>query len=164
MNHALRAVILLAAGVALRDCVLLAGSVVLWSMHLNERVEASPDRAHAWLRCLLDGALLLLAGGLLALHTAVVVFSWWPGATNTAPLLTVALLLVVAFGGLGWRELSLRHGLVAVGALAALATTTPWAPWAACAFAVLIAVITVGDGARHLGPMARQLALSHRDR
>lgn len=164
MNHALRALVLLGAGLALRDCVLLAGSVVVWSVHLHERIEASPDRAHAWLRCLVDGALLLLAGGLLALHTAVVVFSWWPGATNAAPLLTLALLLVAALGGLGWRELSLRHGLVAIGALAALAGTQPWAPWASCAFAVLIAVITVGDGARHVGPMARQLALSHRDR
>ena len=164
MNHALRAALLLAAGVVLRDCVLLAGCVVLWSLHLNERVDASPDRAHAWLRCLLDGALLLLAGGLLALHTAAVVFGWWPGATNATPLLSIALLLMAALGGLGWRELSLHHGLVAIGALAALATTTPWAPWAACAFALLIAVITVGDGARHVGPMARQLALSHLDR
>ena len=164
MSQAVRALILLAAGVALRDCVLLAGSVLLWSIHLHERVDASPDRAHAWLRCLLDGGLMLLAGGLLALHTAVVVFNWWPGATNATPLLTTALLLVAALGGLGWRELSLRHGLVAIGVLAALATALHWAPWAPCAFAALVALLTVGDGARHLGPIARELALPHHDR
>lgn len=164
MNHAIRALILLAAGVALRDCVLLAGSVLLWSIHLHERVDASPDRAHAWLRCLLDGGLMLFAGSLLALHTVVVFFSWWPGATNATPLLTTALLLVAALGGLGWRELTVRHGLAALGAVAALAPTTAWAPWAPCAFAVVIAVLTVGDGARHLGPIARQLALPHHDR
>jgi hypothetical protein len=164
MNHALRALILLAAGMALRDCVLLAGSVLLWSVHLNERVDACPDRAHAWLRCLLGGALLLLAGGLLAAHTAVVFFGWWPGAMNEAPRTATALLLVVVLGGFAWRELSLRHGLAALGALVALAATLPWAAWAPCAFAALVAALTLGDGARHLGPIARQLALPHRDR
>lgn len=164
MNHALRAAILLAAGVALHDCVLLAGAVLLWSVHRNQRFEASPDRARAWLHCLLDGALLLLAGSLLAAHTAVVFFGWWPGTANATPPLAMALLLVAAFGGLAWRELSLRHGVVALGAAAALAATLPWTPWAPCAFAAVVAALTLGDGARHLGPMARQLAMSHFDR
>ena len=164
MSLAVRAWVLLATGVALRDCTLLAAAVLLLCGSHRERLDAMPDRAHAWLRCLLGGALLLLAGSLLAAHTGSVFFGWWPRGETSLPVLAWVLPPVVALGGLAWRDITLLHVVAAVGAPAALLAALHGAPWAPCAFAAVAALYAVADGARHLGPIARGLAASHLER
>ena len=167
-TNAIRASIVLAVGVALRDCALLAAGVLLLAARLDERLDAAPDRTRAWLRCLLGGALLIAAGSLLAAHTGSVVFGWWPVDTRGMPSLALALTLVTApvaaLGGLAWREVSPRHLVAAVGAPATLLASMQWAPWLPCAFAASVALYVTAAGARHLGPMARGLAAPHHER
>jgi hypothetical protein len=163
MNNAVRAAILLAIGVVLRDCALLAAGVLLLAARMEDRLDACPDRAHAWLRCLLGGALLVVAGSLLAVHAGSVFLGWWPVGQRAAPMLALVLAPVVALGGLAWREVSPQHLAAALGAPAALLVALQWAPWAPCAFAALAAVYVIADGARHLGPVARGLAASHHE-
>jgi len=164
MNNAARAAVLLAAGVALRDCALLASAVLLLCASQRDRLDATPDLAHAWLRCLLGGALLVSVGSLLAAHTGSVFFGWWPMDEHPWPMLAWVLPPVAALGGLAWREITALHAAAALGAPAALLATAHGAPWAPCALAALAAVYAIADGARHLGPLARDLAASHRDR
>jgi hypothetical protein len=164
MNNAVRAAVLLATGAALRDCALLASGVLLLCAGHRDRLDAMPDRAHAWLRCLLGGALLLLAGSLLAAHTGSVFFGWWPRGETSLPMLAWVMPPVVALGGLAWRDVTLPHAVAALGAPAALLAALHWAPWAPCAFAAVAALYAVADGARHLGPIARSLAASHFER
>jgi hypothetical protein len=161
VNHAARAALLLVLGIALRDCVMLAASVLVCSEHLSQRLQACPDRAHAWPRCVLNGAALLGAGAVLATHTAVTFFGWWPAAHPLGGLASAALLLVVALGGLHWRQLTFRHAAIVLGMVAAA-----WLPiaGAACAFAALVAAVALVDGLRHLGPMSRALAAPHQER
>lgn len=163
MNTAARAWVLLAAGAALRDCALLAAGVLLLCAGQHDRLDATPDRAHAWLRCLLGGALLFVAGSLLAAHTGSVFFGWWPRGETSLPMLAWVLPPVVALGGLAWRDVTLLHTVAAVGAPAALLAALQWAPWAPCAFAALVALYAIADGTRHLGPMARGLAAPHHE-
>ncbi len=164
MNNTVRAAILLATGMALRDCALLAAGVLLLCARHRDRLDAMPDRAHAWLRCMLGGALLLLAGSLLAAHTGSVFFGWWPRGETSLPMLAWVLPPVVALGGLAWRDVTLPHAVAALGAPAALLAALHWAPWAPCAFAAVAALYAAADGARHLGPIARGLAASHLER
>jgi hypothetical protein len=161
MTHAVRALILLALGVALRDCLLLGAGVVVWSEHRSQRLDACPDRAHAWVACVLDGGALLAAGTALAAHTAAVLFGWWPRAISIDPFVTATLALAIAIGGLGQGQLKWRHGAIAVGVIAA---TLSRSAWAACAFAALVALAALVDGVRHLGPMSGALAASHDER
>lgn len=161
MNNSLRAGVLLAAGVAMRDCALLAAGVLLLCASQRDRLDATPDRVHAWLRCLIGGALLVMAGSLLAAHTGSIFFGWWPVGPWRLPMLAWVLPPVVALGGLAWREVTLPHAVAALGAPAALLAALQWAPWAHCAFAALAALYAIADGARHLGPIARGLAASH---
>ena len=161
MNNAVRAGFLLATGAALRDCALLAAGVLLLCASHRDRLDDIPDRAHAWLRCLIGGALLVTAGSLLAAHTSSVFFGWWPRSEMSLPMLAWLLPPVVALGGLTWREVTLPHAVAALGAPAALLAALQWAPWAPCAFAALAALYAIADGARHLGPIARGLAASH---
>lgn len=161
VNHAARAALLLLLGVVLRDCVMLAASVLVWSEHLSQRLHACPDRAHAWPRCVLNGAALLGAGAALATHTAVTFFGWWPASHPLSGLASAALLLVVALGGLHWRQLTVRHAAIVLGMVAA--ASMPIAG-TACAFAALVAAVALADGLRHLGPMSRALAAPHQER
>jgi hypothetical protein len=158
-----RAWILLAVGAALRDCALLGAAVLLLCAHQHDRLDGAPDRAHAWLRCLLGGALLCVAGGLLAAHTGSVFFGWWPVSDPGLPLPGWLLAPLVALGGLAWREVSALHAAAALGVLGALLAAQQGAAWAPCAFAALAAAIAVANGARHLGPIARGLALPHHE-
>jgi hypothetical protein len=160
MNNNARAAILLAVGVALRDCALLAAGVLLLCASQREQLDATPDRAHAWLRCLIGGALLLAAGGLLAAHTGSVFFGWWPRGETSLPMPAWVLPPVVALGGLAWREVTRLHAVAAVGAPAVLLAALSWAPWTPCTFAASAALYAIFDGARHLGPIARGLAAS----
>lgn len=164
MTNAVRATVLLGVGLLLRDCALLAAGVLLLGAHTQERLDACPDRTHAWLRCLLGGALLVAAGGLLATHTSSVFLGWWPVGHDAVPLLALALAPVVALGGLAWREVSSLHLAAAVGAPAAMLAALQWAPWAPCALAALVALYVVADGARQLGPVAGGLAARHHGR
>jgi hypothetical protein len=161
MDTTARAWVLLAAGAALRDCALLAAGVLLLCAGQHDRLDATPDRTHAWLRCLIGGALLLVAGGLLAAHTGSVFFGWWPRGEAGPSMLAWVLPPVVALGGLAWREVSLLRAVAALGAPAVLLAALQWAPWVPCAFATSAALYAVADGVRHLGPIARRLAASH---
>ncbi len=164
MNLALRAWVLLATGAGLRDCTLLASGVLLLCASQHGRLDSTPDRAHAWLRCLLGGALLFAAGSLLAAHTGSVAAGWWPVTGPQLPLLAWALPPLLALGGLAWRDVTPLHLAAALGAPATVLVAHEWLPAAPCAFAALVAAYAVADGARHLGPIARDLALPHRER
>ena len=164
MNNSLRAAVLLAIGMAMRECTLLAAGVLLLCANQDERLDAAADRVHAWLRCLIGGALLVTAGSLLAVHTGSVFFGWWPVGQWRLPMLAWVLPPVVALGGLAWRDITPTHAVAALGAPAALLAALHWAPWAPCAFAAAAALYAVADGARQLGPIARDLAASHLER
>jgi hypothetical protein len=161
MNHAARALALLLLGAALRDCLLLGAGLLVWSEHRARRLDACPDRAHAWMRCVLNGAVLLAVGSLLALHTASVWFAWWPRALELNALVSATLALAIAIGGLSTDDLTRRHAALALGVLT---VSLSQAPWMACAFAALVSVAALFDGVRHLGPMARALGVSHDQR
>lgn len=161
MSHAARALVLLLLGAALRDCVLLGSAALVWGQHQQQNLDACPDRTHAWLRCVLGGTTLLVIGALLAAHTASVFFGWWPASPRDDTLVLATLALAVAAGGLTSAQLTYRHAVLAIGVVAVVLSHLPWA---ACAFAVLVATLTAGHGARHLGPMARGLALPHQER
>lgn len=131
-----RAAVLVAGGLLLRDCTLLAAGLVLCSVHVEQRLDAAPDRSRAWLCCVLDGLLLLLGGSLLAAHTAAVFFGWLPMRTDTGALASAALLLVATLGGLAWREITVRHVAAVVGwrhrpprTRACQGSTAPSPPW-----------------------------------
>lgn len=164
MNIAVRTGVLLAVGAAMRDCALLAAGGLLLAACMEERLDACPDRAHAWLRCLLGGALLVVAGSLLAAHTGSVLLGWWPVGQGAVPWLALALAPVVALGGLAWREVSPLHLAAALGAPAASLVALQGAPWAPCALAALAALVVTARGARHLGPVARGLSAPHHER
>ena len=161
MSHAARAVVLLLLGAALRDCVLLGSAALVWGLHQQQRLDACPDRAHAWLHCVLGGATLLVTGALLAAHTASVLFGWWPVSPRHDTFVSATLAVVVAAGGLAPAQLSRQHAVLVVGVVAVVLSRLPWA---ACAFAALVATLTAGNGARRLGPIARRLALPHHER
>jgi hypothetical protein len=163
MTSAVRAAILLATGMALRDCALLGAGVLLLCANHRDRLDDMPDRAHAWLRCLIGGALLVTAGSLLAAHTGSVFFGWWPLGQWRLPMWAWVLPPVVALGGLTWREITLPHAVAALGAPSAMLAVLHLAPWAPCAFAALAALYAIADGARHLGPIARGLASPHHE-
>jgi sugar phosphate permease len=161
VTHALRAALLLAAGVALRDCLLLATGTLVFGIHQQQRLAACPDREHAWLRCVIDGSALLAVGALLAAHTAAVSLGWWPSWTPLHAVAAATLALVVAVGGLAAQQLTWRHGLIAAATVAVVVARQPWA---ACAFAATAAAFTLSEAVRHLGPLARTLALPHDQR
>jgi hypothetical protein len=161
MSHAARGVVLLLLGAALRDCVLLGSAALVWGLHQQQRLDACPDRAHAWLRCVLDGTTLLITGVLLAAHTASVFFGWWPTTPRYDAFVSATLAVVIAVGGLAPEQLTRRHAVLMSGVVAvALARL----PWGGCAFALCAAVFAVADGLRHLGPQSRALAAPHDQR
>ncbi len=161
MSHAARTAVLLLWGVALRDCVLLGSAALVWGVHQQQQLDACDDRAHAWLRCVLDGTTLLITGALLAAHTASVFFGWWPVAPRYEMFVSASMAVVIAIGGLAPEQLTRRHALLMIGVVAVAVSRLPWG---ACAFAVLVALQTAGNGARHLGPIARRLAVPHHER
>jgi hypothetical protein len=161
MSHAARALFLLALGAAFRDCLLLAAALAVWSEHRAQRLDACADRTHAWVACVLNGSALLAAGFALALHTASVLLGWWSRAFVIEPFVGATLGLAIAIGGLGQEQLTWRHGALAAGVIVATLSQTGWM---ACAFAALVALGALIDGARHLGPMSRALSAPHDER
>ncbi len=99
LSLATRAIAALVAGLALRDCVLLAASVLLWAGHLQQTLAAvQPDRTKLWLRCIAQGAVLVALGLALAIHTAAVFLVMWPDH-NGQPWLSASIVLLLAFAG-----------------------------------------------------------------
>lgn len=161
MNHVARAAVLLLLGAALRDCVLLGSAALVWGLHQQQRLDACPDRAHAWLRCVLDGTTLLITGALLAAHTASVFLGWWPATPRYDVFVSASLAVIIAVGGLAPQQLTRRHAVLMCGVVAVALSRLAWG---ACAFALCAAVFAVVDGLRHLGPQSRALAAPHDQR
>lgn len=162
LQPAALAVAAVVAGLALGDCVLLAGGLLLWTAHLHGLLNADPgaDRTHTWLRCVGQGAALIGLGLALAANTLAVMLGLWGEPMNAHPWLAGAILLLLAFaGGPALRQpAALRHALLLLAVVALLAPPLAGIGWAPCAFAALVALIALGHGGYRLGPMARRLA------
>jgi hypothetical protein len=158
LSLAARAIAALVAGLALRDCVLLATAVLFWTAHLQQQLlAAGSDRAKLWLRCVAQGAVLLALGLALALHTAAVFFVMWSDH-NGQPWLAALIVLLLAFAGGPAQPIAVHRTVLAVALLAALAPALTGLLWAPCAFATATAALVLGSGGYRLGPMARHFA------
>jgi hypothetical protein len=162
LNFATRAVIALVAGLALRDCVLLASSVLLWTAHLHQDLQAAgSDRAKVWVRCVAQGAVLIALGLALAIHTAAVFLVMWPDH-NGQPWMAALIVLLLGFAGGPMRPVVLHRTVLAVAVVAALAPALTGTFWAPCAFATATALLVIASGGYRLGPMARQVSTPER--
>jgi len=158
LSLATRAIAALVAGLALRDCVLLAASVLLWTGHLQQSLTTtSLDRARIWLRCVAQGAVLVALGLALAIHTAAVFLVMWSDH-NGQPWLAALIVLLLAFAGRPAQPLVVHRTVLAVALFAALAPALAGLLWMPCAFAIATALLAMGSGGYQLGPMARQVA------
>ncbi len=158
LSLATRAIAALVAGLALRDCVLLAASVLLWTGHLQQGMTAAgTDRTKIWLRCIAQGAVLVALGLALAIHTAAVFLVMWSDH-NGQPWLAASIVLLLAFTGEPAQPVAAHRTVIAVALAAALAPALTGILWAPCAFAIATALLAIGSGGYHLGPMARQVA------
>jgi len=158
LSLAARAIAALVAGLALRDCVLLATSVLFWTAHLQQQLQAAgTDRAKIWLRCVVQGAVLVALGLALAIHTAAVFLVMWSDH-NGQPWLAALIVLLLAFAGGPAQPVVVHRTVVGVALLAALAPALTGLLWTPCAFATATALLVLGTGGYPLGPMARQLA------
>lgn len=161
LNLAARAVAALVAGLLLRDCVLLAGGLLLWTAHLHGSLngDGNNDRTHTWLRCVGQGAALIALGFALAGNTLAVVLGMWGDHMNTHPWLAGAILLLLALPGApAMPPAPLHRALLLLAVMALLAPPLAGAIWAPCAFAGLVALFALGNGGYRLGPLARRLA------
>lgn len=164
-NHSRLAALAIGAlivGLALRDCVLLSGGVLLWTAHLHAVLDSSADRSRAWLNCIGSGAAMVALGLALGLNTLAVVFGVWPGPANERPWLAALALLVLIAVIPGARPLAWVRLLLGLALLAEVTTPLTGAHWLPCAFAACAAMFAVGDGVYRLGPLARHLAASQR--
>jgi len=158
LSLATRAIAALVVGLALRDCVLLAASVLLWTGHLQQSLTATGlDRARIWLRCVAQGAVLVALGLALAIHTAAVFLVMWSDH-NGQPWLAALIVLLLAFAGRPAQPLVVHRTVLAVALFAALAPALTGLLWMPCAFAIATALLAMGSGGYQLGPMARELA------
>jgi hypothetical protein len=164
LSLATRAIAALVAGLALRDCVLLAASVLLWTAHLQQSLaSADLDRAKLWLRCIGQGAVLVALGLALAIHTAAVFLVMWSDH-NGQPWLAAVIVLALAFAGGPAQPIAVHRTVLGLALVAALAPALTGLLWTPCAFAIATAVLAMGSGGYHLGPMARQVATSGKSR
>jgi len=158
LSLATRAIAALVAGLALRDCVLLATSVLLWTAHLQQSLAAAgPDRTKIWLRCVTQGAVLVALGLALAIHTAAVFLVMWSDH-NGQPWLAALIVLLLAFVGGPAQPPAVHRTVLALALIAALAPALTGLLWTPCAFAIGTALTAIGSGGYHLGPLARQVA------
>lgn len=165
LSYATRAVVALAAGWAMGDCVLFAASLLLWSAHLQrELADTADDRAHAWLRVVAQGVVLIGLGVVLAAHTLAVFLGAWTGQ-NAQPWLSAALVLLLGLPSVTpAAPAALHRALLALALIAALAPPLASVAWAPCAFAALAVVLACGHGIYQIGPVARGLAVPWRAR
>lgn len=158
LSLATRALAALAAGFALGDCVLFAASLLLWTAHLQQDLNATDaDRARIWLRCVVQGVVLIALGTALAVHTTAVFLALWTDQ-NGQPWVSAAFVLLLAFAGKPAQPVVVHRTVVAVALIAALAPAMTGMLWAPCAFAIATAMLAIGSGGYNLGPMARQVA------
>ena len=128
LSLATRAIAALVAGLALRDCVLLATSVLLWTAHLQQSLAtAGPDRTKIWLRCVTQGAVLVALGLALAIHTAAVFLVMWSDH-NGQPWLAAVIVLLLAFAGGPAQPPAVHRTVLALALIAALAQIEIKAP------------------------------------
>lgn len=149
----LPAVAAVAAGLAWRDCVMLAGAGLLAVLAFRQGMQrhAPWQGWRAALHCITAGLAMMLAALGLALYVVGVVAGWWRSGEHTDSagllLLAIAALLVLftlerTQGGGQWRA----------GATASLAAAAAWVaadhglPYAACVFAAGVALWLVRDG------------------
>ena len=158
----------LAAGLASRNCVLIAMTLV-FSIHA---FYTDMDKAGPWegwraaVRCWLAGAIGLIAALALAAMVMAAILDWWT-PINDAPLLSLTVLLVAGASsgiasGSGPDCSKMNLLLVISVLLAAIATVAKLngVGLAPCLFAALVSIVTGRIGwrlARHTG---RELAMS----
>lgn len=144
----LPALVALAVGVPLHDCVLLASSAVLAMKGFHDRMDHdAPQRPlSAVLRCLRAGlASTLLAVALIAMLVAGFL-DWWHPANDQPVLAAGLLLLLVAMSRLAGIAISAAETVLLVVAAAALLSTALGYPLASCAFAATVAIFLVWQG------------------
>ncbi len=162
LSLATRAIAALVAGLALRDCVLLATSVLLWTGHLQHTLNAAgPDRARIWMRCVMQGVVLLALGLALTIHTAAVFLVLWP-EHNNQPWLSALIVLLLALTGGPAQPVVVHRTVIVIAVLAALAPALTGPSWTPCAFAAATALAVLGSGGYRLGPMARRVSVPQR--
>ncbi len=164
-SYALRALVALAAGWAMGDCVLFAAALLLWSAHLHGGWQiAGDDRAHAWLRVVAQGIGLIALGAALAAHTVAVYLGAWTGQ-NGMPWLAALFVLLLGLPGPSPAPVPwMRHATVVLALLAVLAPPLASIGWTPCAFAAATVLFAWGYGVYQLGPLARELAVPWRSR
>jgi hypothetical protein len=161
----LPAVAAVSAGLAWRDCVLLAGAGLLAVFAFRQGMQrhAPWQGWRAALRCITAGLAMMLAALGLVLNVVGVAAGWWqPGGMHTDSggllLLAIASLLVL---------FRLEHpqgdGQWRAGARASLAAAAAWIaadhglPYASCAFAAGAALWLVWEGWRLSHDLATEL-------
>ncbi len=160
----LPAVAAMAAGLAWRDCMLLAGAGLLAVFGFRQAMQrhAPWQGWRAALCCIAAGLVMMLAALGLVLNVVGVVTGWWQSSVHTGSagllLLAIAALLVLfkleqPQGDGQWRAV----------VTASLATVAAWVaadqgmPYAACAFAVGVALWLVREGWRLAHGLAAEL-------
>lgn len=151
----LPAVAAAAAGLAWRDCVLLAGAGLLAVLAFRQGMQrhAPWQGWRAALRCITAGLVIMLAALGLALYVVGVVAGWWLSGAHTdgaGVLLPGIASLLVLFR----LEQPLGDGQWCAAVTASLAAAAAWVaadhglPYAACAFAAGAALWLVWEGWR----------------
>ena len=144
----LPALVAVAVGVPLHDCVLLASSAVLAMKGFRDRMDHdAPQRPlSAVLRCLRAGlASTLLAVALVAMLVAGFL-DWWHPANDQPVLAGGLLLLLVAASRRAGKAVSSTDVALLLLAAATLLSTGLGYPLAACAFAAATALYLLWQG------------------
>jgi len=155
------------AGVALRDCVLIAASalVALQAFHLHMDANAPWQGWRAALRCTLAGVGGLFAAGALLAMVGTAWMGWWePRSDHPLLGLLVLALAALACWALPTGERDSRFGAGAAiamlaGGVALLSASRGW-PVALCLFAFATAVLVGGIGWALLRSTAAALAVA----
>jgi len=159
------------AGIALRDCVLIAASslVALQAFHLHMNANAPWQGWRAALRCALAGLGGLFAAGALLAMVGSAWMGWWePRADHPWLGLLVLSLAALACWALPLGDLDPRFGIGAAiamlaGGVAIFSASRGW-PLALCLFAFATAALVGGIGWTLLRSTAAALAFADRRR
>lgn len=164
----------LAAGIALRDCVVMAaaGPLGLWAFYAGMDRSAPVDAFRAASRCALAGMASILAAIVLGIAVLAAVHGLWQPSHER--LFAGAGVLAVSIVTLGlrfrgedkaapcWRQAVVAGvALAAGGAVAAIAWNLEWS---ACALPLATAVLMALAGWRLLREVASELLLAGRER